>query len=143
MTAPVSTSPPEAAPSLPERVADRLGRERHMWLCTLRPDGSPHITPMWFVYVRDRWWFSTGRRGVKVRNIRADARVSVHLEDGAVPVVAEGEAREHRGDFPEDVVAAFAAKYDGWDITAPVGQHGCQLLFGVEVRRWLLLGKAG
>jgi len=35
---------------LDQRVIQRLRQERHAWLCTLRPDGSPHITPVWFVW---------------------------------------------------------------------------------------------
>ncbi|MFJ8363696.1 pyridoxamine 5'-phosphate oxidase family protein [Streptomyces sp. NPDC093984] len=34
-------------------VLDRLARERNAWLCTVRPDGSPHVTPVWFLYLHD------------------------------------------------------------------------------------------
>ncbi|WP_262286823.1 pyridoxamine 5'-phosphate oxidase family protein [Micromonospora sp. MA102] len=39
---------PSAVP--PTDVEIRLPRESNAWLCTLRPDGSPHLTPVWFVY---------------------------------------------------------------------------------------------
>ncbi|CAM5252671.1 hypothetical protein SALBM311S_12307 [Streptomyces alboniger] len=58
-------------------------------------------------------------------------------KDGRSPVVAEGEAVVHRGSFPEEVTAAFAAKYT-WDVTAPHGLGGEQVLIEVRVRRWLL-----
>ncbi len=89
-----------------------------MWLCTLRPNGSPHVTPVWFVYDAGCWWIGTDTHAVKVRNIEADPRVSLALEDGRSPVVAEGKASVRRDGFPAEIVAAFAEKY-AWDVTAP------------------------
>jgi hypothetical protein len=82
------------------------------------------------------------RRAVgKVRNGKADPRVAFALEDAAAPVVAEGRA-QLRGDFPDEVVAAFAAKYDGWDVRLTYGSSGGLTLFEVPVDRWLLAGIA-
>lgn len=123
-------------------VLARIEKERIAWLCCLRPDGSPHVTPIWFVY-RDRaWWIGSGERNRKVRNISGDARVSIALEGGIDPVVAEGTAVVHRAGFPPDLVAAFAAKYDGWDVTARWPGEGARVLLEVPVRRWLLAGVA-
>ncbi|MFD3310114.1 pyridoxamine 5'-phosphate oxidase family protein [Streptomyces sp. NPDC058694] len=127
--------PPGAA------VRDRLARERNVWLCTVRPDGSPHVTPVWFVYLRDRWWIGVDGTSVKVRNVARSSRVSLALEDGVSPVVAEGEAVLHRGLFPEEITEAFAAKY-GWDVSAPRTPDGERVLVEVSVRRWLLAGVA-
>lgn len=121
-------------------LAALLARARTVWMCTLRPDGSPHVTPVWFVYHGGSWWVGTDERSVKVRNVKADPRVSLALEDGAQPVVAEGHARIHH-DFPAEVVAAFAAKFSGWDVTAPY-RPGGRVLFEVPVDRWLLAGAA-
>ncbi len=64
------------------------------------------------------------------------------LEDGTAPVVAEGVAHVHRSGFPVDVVAAFADKYGGWDVTERVAQEGDRVLLEIPVRRWLLAGLA-
>ncbi|MEE3918303.1 hypothetical protein V2I01_05805 [Micromonospora sp. BRA006-A] len=69
-------------------------------------------------------------------------RVSLALEDGVHPVVAEGVARPHRADFPPAIVAAFAEKYGGWDIRQPVTPDGERVLLEVPARRWLLAGTA-
>jgi F420H(2)-dependent biliverdin reductase len=98
-------------------LAERLAHERIAWMCTLPPDGSPHVTPVWFVYRDGTWWIGSEERSVKVRNVSADHRVSLALDGGDAPVVAEGRARILRRDFAAEVVAAFAAKYDGWDVT--------------------------
>lgn len=114
-----------------------LREERTGWLCTLRPDGSPHLTPVWFVAAGEAVWIGSGADNVKVRNIAADPRVSLAFGDGDRPAVAEGHARVHRGDFPPDVLAALAAKYDGWDAAAELPAYGPRVLIEVEVRRWL------
>jgi PPOX class probable F420-dependent enzyme len=123
-------------------LADRLDRERNVWLCTLRVDGSPHVTPVWFVYLGDTFWIGSGERNVKVRNVVHDPRVSLALEDGDEPVVAEGRARVHRGRLRTDVLAAISAKYDGWDAGVEIEPFGPRVLIEVPVSRWLLTGTA-
>jgi hypothetical protein len=120
-------------------VLARPDREYIGWLCTLRPGGSPHVTPVWFVYRDATWWICVGERSVKARNAGVDGRVSPALEDGVSPVVAEGAVKVHAGAYPEAVVAAFSAKYGGWDITRPLEIGGGSVLFEVPVARWLLL----
>ncbi|MEV0277068.1 pyridoxamine 5'-phosphate oxidase family protein [Streptomyces sp. NPDC050610] len=122
-------------------VRARLAREKNVWLCTVRPDGSAHVTPVWFVFERARWWIGTDSGSVKIANIESEPRVSLALEDGRYPVVAEGDAALHRDGFPADIVAAFAAKYE-WDVTAPEKPGSDRVLLEVPVRRWLLAGTA-
>lgn len=137
---PWSTAP--VLPLAPE-VEARLARERNVWLCTLRPDGSAHVTPVWFLYDAATWWISSAQRSVKVRNVLADARVSLALQDGDAPVVAEGVAHAHVREFPSRVVSGFAEKYGGWDITDPRQEPiGARVLLEVPVSRWLLSGVA-
>lgn len=132
----------DAGPAaLPPAVTARLATEAHAWICTLRQDGSPHVTPVWFVFQDHTWWVGSDARSVKTRNLRRDPRVSLTLEGGAAPVVAEGRATVHDGDFPAPIVAAFAGKYDGWDVTIPYGPGG-RVMFEVPVDRWLLAGTA-
>lgn len=116
----------------------RLAAEPVVWLCTLRPDGSPHLTPVWFCYL-DAWWISCASRNVKVANLEQDPRASLALPDGDRPLVAEGTAEIHRGTYPSDVTTVFASKYDGWDITDHV-HEGPRVLIRVQVQRWLMTG---
>ncbi|MFI6243097.1 pyridoxamine 5'-phosphate oxidase family protein [Micromonospora sp. NPDC050795] len=129
-------SPPSAD------VEERLSRELNIWLCTVRRDGSPHLTPVWFVYLSATFWLGCGSRSVKARNVLADPRVSLALESGTAPVVAEGAAHLHRSGFPGTVVEAFAGKYDGWAVGRQVGPDGERVLLEIPVRRWLLAGTA-
>lgn len=138
-TAGVTRSLPAAlTPDVEARLADEL----NVWLCTVRPDGSPHVTPVWFVYADGIWWIGCDGRSVKARNVASAPRVSLALEDGDAPVVAEGVARLHRDGFPAAVVEAFARKYGGWDVREPVGPRGARVLLEIPVQRWLMAGRA-
>jgi PPOX class probable F420-dependent enzyme len=118
--------------------AERLHAESNCWLATVRPDGRPHLTPIWFVFHADRFWTCSLPTSVKVANMRAEPRVSVSLESGTTPVVAEGRAALHEGPpFPPDVVAAFVAKFD-WDLDHD--DDGYTVLAEIAVDRWLMGG---
>ena len=120
----------------------RLADERVGWLCTLRPDGSPHLTPVWFVCNGSTVWVATASSTVKACNISRDPRVSFALQDGDAPLVGEGRAQLFAtGEAPDAVVAGFAAKY-GWSIGEPESDGRPPVVLGVRVDRWLLDGTA-
>ncbi len=107
---------------------------RNVWFATVRPDGRPHLVPIWFVVEGGRWYVCTSPGSVKARNLKANPAVALALEDGDHPYVVEGQAR------PVDVTAGvaqkFLAKYD-WDITA---ESQYTQLIEVTVSRQLLGG---
>lgn len=110
-----------------------------MWLTTLRADGSAHTTPVWFVLLEETFWIASAASNRKVANLRKDPRVSLAVDgSGNAPQVAEGRAEIHEEIVSHpDVVAAIAAKYDGWDATDSE-PHGPQVLLRIPVDRWLL-----
>jgi PPOX class probable F420-dependent enzyme len=128
-------------PPLARGEETRLALERNVWLCTVRADGSPHVTPVWFVHQRDRWWIGSDERAVKVRNARRTPGVSLALEDGDRPLVAEGTVYVLSPPFPPEIVSAFREKYD-WDVTARRPGAGARVLLEIHTLRWLLAGTA-
>ncbi|MFD0436779.1 PPOX class F420-dependent oxidoreductase [Streptomyces chartreusis] len=65
-------------------------------LSTVRADGSPHVTPIWFVLDGDELVFNTGSSSVKGRNLVRDGRVALCVDDDRPPysfVVIQGRAR--------------------------------------------------
>ncbi|MES9543516.1 TIGR03618 family F420-dependent PPOX class oxidoreductase [Actinomadura sp. NPDC000600] len=50
-----------------------------------RKDGTPHVTPVWFVLDGDDVLFNTGRHSVKGRVLARDPRVSICVDDQAAP----------------------------------------------------------
>jgi PPOX class probable F420-dependent enzyme len=90
-------------------AVERLAAARNYWICTTRPDGRPHASPVWGLWLDDAVWFSTAHASQKARNLARDASLVVHLESGDDVVVLEGEAVEERG---ADALARFLDAYE-------------------------------
>lgn len=62
-------------------------------LAVTRHDGSPHVTPIWFVLDGDDIVFNTSADTVKVRSLASEPRVAMAVDDQAPPysfVMVEG-----------------------------------------------------
>jgi len=73
-----------------------LDRVRTAILATVRPDGRPHVAPVWFDLDGDTFVLSTGEDTVKGRNMRRDPRVSLCIDDEEPPfhfAIIEGTAK--------------------------------------------------
>jgi F420H(2)-dependent biliverdin reductase len=110
----------------------RLETAKNMWLATVRPDGRPHLIPIWFGVHGGKWYFVTDPRSVKARNLQHNARVALSLEDGTMPLVVEGVARQVQATTP--VIQLFKDKFD-WDITTDTQYTA---VYEVEVTRQVL-----
>ena len=116
----------------------RLCTERNVWLATVRRDGSPHLTPIWFVWVDERMWVCTTSRAVKTRNVRIDPRVMVSLESGDDPVVGEGTVFVMPPPYPQKVIDAFSDKFQ-WNVIDPLDPDGpFDALWEITITRWLM-----
>src|SRR6478735_12407654 len=65
------------------RVLPMLADERIVWLSTVRPDGTPHLVPTWFLWDGEALLVWSKPNAVKVRNLRANPRLMVALGDPA------------------------------------------------------------
>jgi PPOX class probable F420-dependent enzyme len=52
---------------------------------TTRPDGRPHITPVWFVLDGDDLIFTTHETSLKARDLRRDPRICLCVDDETPP----------------------------------------------------------
>ena len=111
----------------------RLRDEQNIWLATTRPDGRPHLVPIWFVFADDCFYVCTTSGSVKVRNVRANAKAAVALESGTSPLMAEGTARVVSRPFPPTVAAEFLRKFD-WELDS---EPEYDTLIEVAPTRWL------
>ena len=118
---------------------DALADAACAWLTTLRRDGSPHVTPIWFLLDEDTFWIASSTVNVKVANVLRDPRVALAVDGtGGRPVVAQGRAHVHRDiEAYPSLLARFATKYGGWD-AGDETQDGPRVLVEVRVDRWLL-----
>jgi hypothetical protein len=90
------------------------GPDRHtLWLSTINPDGTPHVTPVGVEQIDGVWYFTSGPATRKSRNIAADPRCVVSVATHPFDLVIEGTAaRVTDADELHTVAAAFNA--DGW-----------------------------
>lgn len=100
--------------TLDPQIERRLQTEQNLWLATVRPNGTPHLVPIWFVWVAGKIYLCTAAGSVKVRNVTQNPHVSIALEDGTRPIVIEGSARPIE-QAPPAVVEEFQHKYN-WNI---------------------------
>ncbi|GKQ35958.1 PPOX class F420-dependent oxidoreductase [Streptomyces sp. A012304] len=54
-------------------------------LSTVRADGSPHVTPVWFLLDGDDVVFNTEKDGVKGRNLALDGRFALCVDEDQPP----------------------------------------------------------
>jgi nitroimidazol reductase NimA-like FMN-containing flavoprotein (pyridoxamine 5'-phosphate oxidase superfamily) len=96
-----------------EWAEQRLVRARNFWLATAAADGSPHLMPVWAVWLEGRLWFSSASGSRKARNLAAQTRCSLATDDPVEPVVAHGRAERvtDRG-LLVAMLAAENAKYE-------------------------------
>jgi hypothetical protein len=90
------------------------GPNRHTcWLATIDEDGSPHVTGIGALWLDGAFWFETGRRTRKGRNLARDARCTISVATEGFDLTVGG-AAELITD-PADV-AELAERYaaDGW-----------------------------
>ncbi len=81
-----------------EAVSARLAAAERYWLATVRPDGRPHVVPLDGIWLEDRWYFGGSPQAVKQRNLEADPRAVLHLEDAMSAVIVEGVCEQIRAD---------------------------------------------
>ena len=96
-------------------------------LATVRKDGRPHVTPVWFILDGDTLVFSTWHTSVKAFNIRRDGRVCLCVDDekppfsyiqieGTAVMSADSEALEYWN-------TRIAGRYMGGDLAEAYGKR--------------------
>lgn len=122
-------------------VLGRLRRESLFWLGTARPDGTPHLAPLWYLWHNQRLYIFTG--GVKLRNLQANPAVSVALQDGVRPAILEGEAVPVTdGALFDQIAARYRARF-AWDICAETGSMQLVEIVPGKVLHWNGENQAG
>ena len=90
MTAKLDPSTPAGA-----RAIERFKTERIAWLTTVKPDGQPQSSPLWFLWTGDEIFVYSAKAAPRNRNISNNPRVSfnLHTDAGGGDVVSmEGTA---------------------------------------------------
>lgn len=110
---------------------ERLAEANIYWIASMRPNGRPHLSPIWGVWLDNRLYFDGSGQSRRSRNIAANPQIAVHVERGNAGkdvVILEGEAHEHRPEaaLAERLAATYATKYavDGYAPSANQWDNG-------------------
>ena len=96
------------------RADQRLRTDQILWLTTVRADGQPQASPVWFLWDDGTLLVYSEPAAQKLRNLAANPRVAVHLEAdeaGEDVVTIDGTATVDPDAPPSDRVEAYRAKY--------------------------------
>ena len=90
----------------PAEVDAFLAQPHTVVVATLRRDGAPHLTTVWYRWDGTSFWISTNRTTAKYRHIARDPRVALLIDDPPreTSVAAYG---------PAEIVARDAGAWDG------------------------------
>lgn len=104
-------------------IDERLRSEAMMWLSTVRPNGRPHIVPVWFLWDGETILIFSRPDTQKLRNLRQNDHVMLALDTarlGGDIVTIEGKATLLEGTTLGMNMPVFAEKYA--ELIARLGQ---------------------
>lgn len=88
-------------PLSPDELDAFLAEPHIAVVATAGANGTPHAMPIWYLWRDGKVLFHTGPESKKMRNLRANARISVVIDSKIAPykvAVIEGHASELPGD---------------------------------------------
>ena len=80
-----------------------------MRIAVTRADGSPLVTPIWYVHEEGRIWFTPRQHSEWLKHLRNDPRVALSIDEPVLPyrkVVVRGRAGAKAGAESQDMIAA-------------------------------------
>jgi PPOX class probable F420-dependent enzyme len=94
-------------------VDQRLRSEPIIWLSSTRPDGRPHLVPVWFLWDGSTILIFSQPKTQKVRNLRQQTAVMLALDskEGGDVVLIEGQATLLDEPTAQVVPRAYFEKY--------------------------------
>ncbi len=110
-----------------ERRQFLLDKPRTAKVATVRPDGSPHVAPVWFTLDGDDVIFTTWHTTVKAHNLAENKHVAISVDDDQPPyafVLIEGTAEvDKRAPDLLKWTTALARRYLGADNAESYGKR--------------------
>jgi PPOX class probable F420-dependent enzyme len=60
---------------------DNFLQEVHLArVATVRPDGRPHVVPVWYLWEEGHLFFETARKAVKANNLRTNPHIAITVD---------------------------------------------------------------
>ena len=127
----------------PDELERFLDEAQVAHLVTLRPNGKPHVAPVWYVWDGSMAVVMAGQDAIKVKNIRRNTLVSLSIAAAQRPyqyVTIEGRATVSRDDLDRQV-RRICLRYDGPErgeaFARELLAEERMVLLGIEVDRMI------
>jgi hypothetical protein len=145
MTDPIAHRPhwPDAQLSTPDSTkglkpwrwaADRLEKSHNYWISTASSEGRSHLMVVWGIWIEDSFWFCTGARTRKAKNLAAHAQCSIATEAADEAVILEGATLEVSDAIQiEGFITAYNKKYGG--NVEPLLKNRASIVFRVNPQK--------
>ena len=103
-----------------ELLEAETGMDVTHFLATVRPDGRPHVAGIGALWLDDRFYFTTGAKTQKGRNLAGQPDCVISVKLPGLDLVVEGTARKVTD---EPTLQRLAQRYDaqGWPATVKDG----------------------
>ncbi len=78
-----------------QEIVDFLSENNVARIATIKPDKTPHVTPVWYLWKNNQLLVLVGKNSVKVKNIRKNNNVAVTIDTSSAPemgLIIEGKA---------------------------------------------------
>jgi hypothetical protein len=98
-----------------EHVEKRLTDSVNYWLCTVRPNGAPHVVPRWGVFMDGKLYYDGSSETRHARNLETNPNTTLHLESGNDVVIMDGAsapAPKLHPELAQRLSQAYCAKYE-------------------------------
>ncbi len=96
------------------QVEQRLWNEQILWIASVRPEGRPHLVPVWYLWDGEAFYIFSQSKAQKIANLRRNPRVTLALNtspEGEEVAIIEGQAKLlPRPEWP-DILQAYQDKY--------------------------------
>jgi len=112
-------------------AVERLENSHNYWISTARLEGRPHLMVVWGIWWENAFWFSTGPRTRKAKNIAANPHCVIGTEKADEAVILEGVAQEIKDQAVWKEIAGFYDRKYGGEIL-PLLEASGGSIFRVE-----------
>jgi PPOX class probable F420-dependent enzyme len=98
---------------IPQEMQDLLAQRNNAIVAVNRRSGAPHVTPVWYLWDGEVFYFSTTKDRAKYTNIKRDPSISLVVDGGSRYIAAYGQAEIVDHTYPNfvDMAVQMASKY--------------------------------
>lgn len=120
-----------------QKLEELVERAVYVWCTTVRPDGTPHTTPIWFIREGGTFYFYTIPTSQKVKNLRQNPHIALSFasdHEGESYFVIDGEAHVDESLPAPHLNDAYMAKYREAEYMVTTTPEKYSTIFSLPIR---------